>query len=83
MRRGVPQNGECVRVVLVSRGENLDRPTILERQPEILDPPVGAHENRVLGELGPDRPGSVKPRCAVRKFEFRVVREKDLHDGTG
>ena len=57
--------------------------TILERQPEILDPPVGAHENRVLGELGPDRPGSVEPRCALRKFEFRVVGENDLHDGTG
>ena len=83
MRGGVPQNGECVRVVLVSRRENLDRPAVLERQPEILDSPVGAHENRVLGELGPDRPGSVEPRCAVRKFEFRVVGENDLHDGTG
>ena len=83
MRRGVPQNGERVRVVLVPRCQDLDGPPVLERQPQILNASIRTDENGVVGELRPDRPGRVEPCGTIGKFEFGIVGQKDFHDRTG
>ena len=70
---------ERVGVARVARRQDLDRLAVLERQAQVLDAPVGAHEHGLLGELGPDRPRGVEAGGAVGKLELRVVGEDDLH----
>jgi hypothetical protein len=83
MRRRVAQHVERIGVVLVTRREDLDRLTVLERKPQVLDAPVRADEHSLLGELRPDRACGVEPRRALGKFQFGVVGKDDLHDRTG
>ena len=75
------QNGERVRVVRVARGQDLDPLPVLERQAQVLDVAVRAHQHGLLGELRPDRARRVEAGRAVGKFEFRFVGKNDLHDG--
>ena len=81
--RRMAEDVQRVRVVRVARGQDLDRLAVLERQPEILDAPVRAHEHGLLGQLGADRGGRVEARRAVRKFQFRRVGKKDSHGTRG
>ena len=83
VRRGVAQDVERVRVVRVARRQDLDRLPVLERQAQVLDLSVRAHEDGLLGQLRPDRGSRVEPRRAVGKFEFRRVGKNDLHDRAG
>jgi hypothetical protein len=80
MRRRVAQDGEGVGIVLVARRQDLNRLAVLERQAQVLDVSVRAHEHRLLGELRPDRACGVEPRRAVGKFEFGLVGKEDLHE---
>jgi hypothetical protein len=56
---------ERVGIFRVARRQDLDRLTVLERQPQILDAAVRAHEHGLLGQLGADRGSSVE---ACRAF---------------
>ncbi len=82
VRRRMAQNRERVRVLAVARRQELDPRTLGERQAQVLDAPVGADEHGLLGELRPDRAGSVEPGRAGGKLELGVVGKDDLH-GTG
>ena len=62
VRRRVSQDIERIRVVAVTGGEDLDLSAVRERQPEILDVAVPAHEHGVLRKLGANRLGSIEPR---------------------
>ena len=83
MRRRVAQDVQRVRVVRVARRQDLDRLPVLERQPEILDAPVRAHEHGLLGQLRADRGSRVEAGRAVWKFQFRRVGKKDAHGTRG
>ena len=83
VRRRVAEDVERVGIVSVARRQDLDRLAVLERQPQVLQLPVRAHENGLLSELGADRGGRVETRRAVGKFEFGGVGKKDLHDRAG
>src|SRR3712207_8215682 len=54
-----------------------------ERQAQVLDGPVLADQDGLLGQLRPDRAGGVEAGRAVRKFEFRAVGEDHLHERSG
>ena len=73
MRRRVAEHVERVRIVLVTRGEDLDPLAVLKRQPQVLDASVGAYEHRFLGESLTNRARGVEPGRAVGQFERRVV----------
>ena len=73
VRRGVAKDVQRIRVVTVPRREDLDLPTVGERQPQVLDVAVRAHEHRLLGELGADGARGVEPRSAFRELELRLV----------
>ena len=79
VRRRVAEDVERVRVVAVARREDLDLAAVRERQPQVLDVAVRAHEHRLLGELGADGARGVEPRRAFRQLELRLVGEDDLH----
>jgi hypothetical protein len=70
VRGRVPEDVERVWIVLVPRGQNLDLLAVLERQTQVLNVAVRANQNRLLGELGPDRGCGVETGSAVRKFKF-------------
>ena len=77
------EHGERVRIILVARRQDLDRLPVAQRQPQILDAAVAAHEHCFLGKLRADRARGVEPCRTVRKFEFGLVGKDDLHVGTG
>src|SRR5262245_32946234 len=80
----VPEDVEGVWVVLVTRGQDLDALAVLHGQAEVANGAVRAQENRLLCELGPDRPCRVEARCAVGKFELGVIGKNDLdHERRG
>jgi hypothetical protein len=73
VRGGVTEHVERVRIRGVARGDDLDSLPVGEREAQVLDGPVRAQQDRLLGELRPDRPRRVQPGRAVREFEFRCV----------
>ena len=73
------QDVEGVGILPVARRQDLDLLAVGERQPEVPDAPVRAHEHRLLGELGPDRARSVEPARPVGKLELRVVGKNHPH----
>ena len=79
VRARVPEDPQRVRVVLVADGQDLDRLPVGEREPQVLDRAVRAHEHRLLGELRPDRARGVEPGRAVGELELGAVGEDDLH----
>ena len=79
VRGRVAEDVERVGIVPVARRQDLDRAAVRQRQPEVLDPAVRAHEHGLLGELRPDRARGVEPGRAVRQLELRAVGEDDLH----
>ena len=71
-------------VVPVARREDLDRLAVGERQAEILHAAVGSdHHRLLLGQLRPDRAGSVETGRAVGQLQPRIVRENDMHGRAG
>src|SRR5207249_3604015 len=81
VRRGVAQDVQGVGVVLVPSGQDLDALPVLEGEAEVLGAPVRAQQDGLFGELRTDRARGVEPRCALGQFQFRAVREDDLHEG--
>ena len=79
----MPQHRERIRIGRVARRQDLDRLAVRERQAQVLDAPVLADQHRLLGQLGADRACGVEAGRAVRKFEFRRVGKKHLHDRPG
>src|SRR5437899_3844551 len=77
------QDVERVGIVLVPSGQDLDLLAVLERQTQILDVPVRAHEYRLLGELRTDCGGRIATGRAVGKFKFGVVGKDDFHGRSG
>ena len=67
----MPQHVERIGIVRVAGGQDLDLLPVLERRAQVLNVPVRADQNGLLGELGADRAGGLEAGCAVRKFEFR------------
>ena len=60
-----------VRVVRVTRRQDLDRLPVLERKAEVLNIAVRPDQDRILSQSRPDRGGRVEARRAVGKFQFR------------
>ncbi len=83
VRGRMPEHRERVAVAGVPRGQDLDRLAVGERRPQILHVPVLLDQHRLLGELRPDRARGVEAGRAVRKFEFRGVGQKHLHERSG
>src|SRR5919197_1606877 len=83
MRRRVAEDVERLPIVLVARGKDLDPLAVLERQPQILDVPIRAHEDGLLGQPWADRGCRVATGRAVRKFKLGRVRKDDLHARAG
>ena len=73
MRGRVAQDREGIRIVLVTRREDLDRLAVFEGQPQILHAPIRTDEDGLVRELRPDRTRSVESSGAGRKFEFGAV----------
>ena len=74
VRGRVAQDVERVRIVLVARGQDLDRlrrPSSGSRRS--CTTPVRADEHGLLGELRPDRARGVEPGRAVGKFELGLI----------
>ena len=63
VRRRVAEDVQRVGIVAVARREDLDLAAVRERQPQILDVAVRAHEHGLLGELGPDRLRGIEPEA--------------------
>jgi hypothetical protein len=83
VRRRMAQDVKGVGVVLVPRCQDLDLLAVLERQAQVLNTAIRAHQNGLLCELRPDRRSSVEPRRAVGKFKLRGVGKDDLHGRSG
>ena len=79
VRGRVAQHPQRVGILPVARREEVDLLAVDERQPQVADAPVRAHEHCLLGELRPDRAGGVQPRRAVGKFEVLAVGKDDPH----
>ena len=73
MRGRVAQDRERIRIVLVTRREDLDRLAVFEGQPQIPHPSIRTDEYGFVRELRPDRTRSVEPSGAGGKFEFGAV----------
>src|SRR5204863_8298189 len=67
---GVSQDVESVRIILVARGQDLDRFPVRERQAQVLDTAVGPVQDRLLGELRTDRTRGVEPCRSFRELEL-------------
>src|SRR6266550_2680090 len=79
----MPKDIERVRVVLVPRRQDLDLLAVPEGLAQVLNLAVPANQNRLLGELWPDRGSGLEAGRAVRKFKFRVVGKDDFHGRAG
>ena len=64
------QHGERVGILLVARGQDLDRLAVVQRQAQVLHVSVRAHEDGLLGQLRADRARGVEAGRAVGKFEL-------------
>src|SRR4051794_9661399 len=80
VRARVAQDVERIGILRVARRQELDRLAVAQRQPQIVNSTVRAHEDRLLGELRPDRARGVETRRAVGKFKLGVVGQYDFHE---
>ena len=79
VRCRVAQHRERVRILAVSRRQDLQASAVRQRQPKVARLTVDAREHRLLREPRPDRAGSVERARSVGKFELRAVGEDHVH----
>ena len=83
VRGRVAQDVERVGILRVAGRQDLDLLAVLEWRAQVLDEPVRAHEDGLLGQLRPDRARRVETGGAVGKFELRRIGQYDLHGRSG
>jgi hypothetical protein len=79
VRGRMPQHRERVRVLPVSRRQDLDPLAVLERLAQVEHAAVRADEDRLLGELRADRARRLEAGRALRQLELGLVGKDDLH----
>ena len=79
VRGRVPEHGERVRVVRVSRRQELEPLALREGQAQVARLAVDACEHGLLGELRADGTRRVERRRAVGELELGGVGEHHLH----
>ena len=83
MRRGVTQDVERVRVVVVPRREELQGGAVGQRQAQVARLAVDPREDGLLGELRADRAGGVERARSLGELERGAVGERHVHVGPG
>jgi len=83
VRGRVTEDVERIRVVVVARGQDLERRAVREREAEISGLAVHTREHRLLGELRPDRAGGIERARPVGKLERAPVGELHVHVAPG
>ena len=73
------EHRQRVRIVAVARREDLEARALREGKAEIARLAVHAGEDRLLGELRPDRAGSVERARPVWELERGAVGKRDVH----
>ncbi len=79
VRRRVAEHRERVRILGVARRQDLDALAVGQRQPQVANGSVRAHQHGLLGQLRPDRTGGIEAGCSVSELELGGVGEYDLH----
>ena len=80
VRGRVAEHVQRVWVVAVARRQDLDARPLGQRQADVLDRAVRAHEDGLLGEPGADCPGRIEPCGPVGELELALVGKNDLHE---
>ena len=75
------EDSERVRVVRVAGRQDLDFLAVREWEAQIACRAVHPEQDRLLGELGPDRARGVEAGRAVWEVELGGVGKDDLHPG--
>jgi hypothetical protein len=79
VRGRMAEHVERVGVFSVARRQDLDPLAVGERQAQVAHGAVRAHEDRLLGQLRPDRARGVEPARAVGELELRLVWKDHPH----